>query len=224
MFDMTATAGLKESGNFLSAGIHNAKFKGLELGTITSQKDGSEYTVMSLTLDVEGYGDFTHNFFEPKSTERTQSQYGANPSQVEQFMVSLRQIFDALDPAIGQKFDVDDVTVNGKKVSVKDLNFGQLVRLSKVVTDPYIGTELEVKLIPQNNGFSSIPGFPAKINRAGALGIATRFIGHNLTLSQAEQKKIDAAKNQAPTNMRSNDTTLDGIADALGVDDTDLPF
>lgn len=228
---MAQTTGLKESGNFLSAGIHKAKFNGLSLNSITSQKDGRVYNTMTLALDVEGHGEFTHNFFEPTSQERTSSQFGENPSQVEHFMVSLRQIFDALDPKIGEMIDNNNVVIkdangNNKKVDVGDLDFNKLVRLSKILTDPYIGTELEIKLVPQSNGFNAVPGFPAKINRAGALGIATRFIGHNLTLSQSEQKRIDAAQNNRPTNMASNsDATLDGIADALGVNTgSDLPF
>ena len=182
---------------------------------------------MQLTLDVDGYGDFTHNFFEPTSNERTQSQFGENPSQVEQFMVALRQILDALDPKIGESIDNKNVVVNGKKIDTDNLDFDQLVKLSAVLTKPYIGTEVEVKLVPQSNGFNSIPGFPARINRAGALGIATRFIGHNLTLSQTEQRRIEQAQNNRPTNMApaSSNATLDGVADALGVDtNTDLPF
>ena len=223
---MAQTTGLKESGNFLSAGIHKAKFNGLTLGSITSQKDGSIYKTMTLALDVEGHGEFTHNFFEPTSSERSASQFGDNPSQVEHFMVALRQIFDALDSKIGEMIDNDNVVVNGKKIDTSSLDFEKLVKLSVVLTQPYIGTEVEIKLIPQSNGFNSIPGFPAKINRAGALGIATRFIGHDLTLSQSEQKRIDAAQNNRPTNMATNsNATLDGVADALGVDvGADLPF
>lgn len=231
MFNLGSTTGLSEGGKFLSAGIHNAKFNGLALNQITSQKDGSIYNTMQLTLDVDGYGDYTHNFFEPTSDKRTPSQFGENPSQVEHFMVSLRQIFDALDPKIGEMIDNNNIVIkdangNNKKVDVGDLDFNNLVKLAVILTKPYIGTELEVKLVPQSNGFNSLPGFPAKINRAGALGIATRFIGHNLTLSQSEQKRIEQAQNNRPTNMSStSNATLDGIADALGVDtNTDLPF
>lgn len=227
MFNLTSTTGLAEGGKFLSAGIHNAKFNGLALNQITSQKDGSVYNTMQLTLDVDGYGDYTHNFFEPTSKERTQSQFGENPSQLEHFMVALRQILDALDPAIGKAIDDDNVVVQNKKIDIKDMDFDKLVRLCAVLTKPYIGTELEVKLVPQSNGFNSIPGFPAKINRAGALGIATRFIGHNLSLSQSEQNRINQAQNNRPTNMAptASNATLDGVADALGVDTTsDLPF
>lgn len=227
MFNLGSTAGLTEGGNFLSAGIHNAKFNGLALSQITSQKNGSTYNTMQLTLDIDGYGDYVHNFFEPTTNERTESQYGPNPSQVEHFMVSLRQILDALNPKIGESIDNKNVVINGKKVDTDNLDFEQLVKLSAYLTKPYIGTEVEVKLVPQSNGFNSIPGFPAKINRAGALGIATRFIGHDLTLSQREQKMIEQARNNRPTNMSTapGNTTLDGVADALGVNTTtDLPF
>lgn len=228
MFNMAATTGLKEGGNFLSAGIHKAKFNGLALSSITSQKDGTVYNTMTLTLDIEGHGDFVHNFFEPTSNERTASQYGENPSPAEHFMVALRQIFDALDPKIGEAIDNNNVVVKDQKVDINKIDdFDKLVRLAAILTQPYIGTELEVKLVPHSNGFNSIPGFPAKINRAGALGIQTRFIGHDLTLSQNEQKRIDQAQNSRPTNMSTtSNATLDGVADVLGVTTagSDLPF
>ena len=142
-------------------------------------------------------------------------------------MVALRQIFDALDPKIGEMIDNKAVVISGKNVDMSKINtFEQLVKLSKALTDPYIGTEVEIKLIPQNNGFNAIPGYPARINKAGALGIATRFIGHNLTLSQSEQKRIETAAANRPTNMASN-TSLSGVGDVLGIDsndNSDLPF
>lgn len=230
MFDLTATAGVKEAGKVLSAGIHNAKFEGISFNQITSQNNGNTYNTMQLKLDVEGYGEFTHNFFEPTSAERTQSQFGENPSQVEHFMVAIRQIVDALDPEIGKAIDTDNVTVKGKHVNIKNLDFKQLVTLIGILTESHKGDELEVKLVPQNNGFNSIPGFPARISKTGQLGIATRFIGHDLVLNQSEQRKIDAANNAQPTNMRQQSTgNVDGLAEALGIETTDsdtndLPF
>ena len=229
MFNLGATTGVKESGKFLQAGIYNAKFISVEPSTVTSQKDGQEYKTMKLTLDIDGYGEFSHNFFEPKSDERTDGTFGQNPSPVEHFMISVRQIVDALDPKIGENIDNDTVTVNGKHVSLDSLNFDQLVKLIGILTKPCAGTEVEVKLVPQSNGFAAIPGFPAKIARTGALSIATRFIGHNLVFNQSEQKKVDAAKNAKPTNMAQTTTgDVEGLAEALGVTDTndttDLPF
>ena len=229
MFDLSATTGVKESGKYLQPGIHNAKFISVELSNLNSQKTGEDYKTMKLTLDVDGYGEFTHNFFEPKSAERGSNAFGENPSPVEHFMVAVRQIVDALDPKIGEAIDNDNVVVAGKHIDLKKLTFDQLVKLIGKLTEPCKGTEVEVKLVPQTNGFASIPGFPAKVNRNGALGISTRFIGHDLVMNQSEQKKIEAAKNSQPTNMsQTSNGSVDGLAEALGLTDTedssDLPF
>lgn len=228
MFDLSATTGVKESGKFLQPGIYNAKFVSVELSNLNSQKTGQDYKTMKLTLDIDGYGEFTHNFFEPTSNERSANQWGDNPSQVEHFLISVRQIVDALDPKIGEDMDNDTITVNGKHVKKDGLSFDQLVKLINVLTKPYAGTELEIKLIPQSNGFAAIPGFPARIDRNGKLGIATRFIGHNLVMSQSEQKKIDAAKNAQPTNMaQTTSGSVEGLAESLGIEEdkeSDLPF
>ena len=56
-FNLNATTGAKEAGSVLSAGIHNATFKGISKDSING-KDGNVYDVMTLTLDVEGYGEF----------------------------------------------------------------------------------------------------------------------------------------------------------------------
>ena len=98
----------------------------------------------------------------------------------------------------------------------------------KQLTNPYIGNELEIKLIPQSNGFNAIPGFPAKVSKSGALGISTRFIGKNLALTPSEKKRIDAAQNARPTNMASTNTAddlLSGMSSQMDNDDLDdLPF
>jgi len=230
LFDLSATTGVKESGRFLQPGIHKAKFVSVEPGTINSQKTGQDYNTMKLTLDIEGYGEFVHNFFEPTSAERTANTFGQNPSPVEQFMISVRQIVDALSPTIGEMIDNDNVVINGKKVNLKELNFSQIVKLVAHLTKPFWGEEVEVKLVPQTNGFADIPGFPAKVNRNGTLGIASRFIGHDLVMNQSEQKRIEATKNAQPTNMaQTTSGSTEGLADALGIDmgndaGSDLPF
>lgn len=219
-FNLSATTGAKESGSALSAGIHKAIFKGITKETVTG-KDGTDYNVMSLKLDVEGYGDFTHNFFEPTKSERSQSQYGENPSQVEHFLIAVRQILDALDPNIGKGIDDGSIKLSG--------NFSQIVKAIKGYTDEFVDNLVEIKLLPQSNGFATIPGFPARISKTGALGIATRFIAANdLTLTPTELKKIEAAKNAKPINMASSKATTDLLsgmsADLNSEDDSDLPF
>lgn len=228
MFDLTVATGQKEGGNYLTPGIHEATFKGVKLGTLTSQKNGETYNVMELSMDIHDYGDFVHRFFEPTSNERTDGAFGQNPSPVEQFMCAVGQILDALDPEIGQKLTNNDITINGKKINAKALDFSKLVKLVEYLTTPYIDTELEIKVIPQPNGFASVPGFPAKINKAGQVVIQSRFIGHNLVLNQSEQKKVNDAKNAQPTNMKqATNGNVEGLAEQLGIekdDDSDLPF
>ena len=226
-FDLSSAASITEGGKFLTPGIHNVKFKGVSYDTLVSQNNGESYNIMKLDLDVDGYGDFTHNFFEPTSEERTPNNFGGlNPSQADHFMVSIKQIIDALDPELFAKIMTEGVEVNGKKVKLSG-TFKQIVNLIKFLTDPYIGTELECKFIPNNKGFSSIPSYPAKINRAGGVVYSTKFIGHNLFLNQSEEKKIASVNNAAPTNMaeQPGDNNLDAIANTLGVNtDDDLPF
>jgi hypothetical protein len=175
---------------------------------------------MTLTLDVEGFGEFKHNFFEPTSSDRTTSQFGENPSQVEHFLIAIRQIVDALDPKIGAGIDDGTITISG--------TFGQIVNTLKKLTTPYIGNAVQIKLLPGRNGFAAIPGFPARISKTGALGIATRFIAkENLVLTDYEKKKIDAVRNATPTNMATSsdtDALLDGMKSQMDDDLDDLPF
>ena len=218
-FNLNATTGAKEAGSVLSAGIHNATFKGISKDSING-KDGNVYDVMTLTLDVDGFGEFKHNFFEPTSSERTTSQFGENPSQIEHFLIAVRQIVDALDPKIGAGIDDGSITISG--------TFSQVVNKIKTLTAPYVGNSVQIKLLPGKNGFAALPGFPARITKTGVLGIATRFIAkENLVLTDYEKKKIDAARNATPTNMAANSATndlLDGMKSQMDDDLDDLPF
>lgn len=218
-FNLNATTGAKEAGSVLSAGIHNATFKGISKDSING-KDGNVYDVMTLTLEVEGYGEFKHNFFEPTSSDRTTSQFGENPSQIEHFLIAVRQIVDALDPKIGAGIDDGSITISG--------TFSQVVNKIKTLTAPYVGNSVQIKLLPGKNGFAALPGFPARITKTGVLGIATRFIAkENLVLTDYEKKKIDAARNATPTNMAANSAAndlLDGMKSQMDDDLDDLPF
>lgn len=219
-FDMAQTAGAVESKGGLTPGIHKATFKGIKKDTITTQS-GDVINVMTLFLDIEGYGEFKNNFLEPKSNERKESQWGLNASQLDHFMIAMRQIIDAVNPEIGKKID-------SKEIKLGD-TFAQLVNSVAKELESFIGAEVEVKLIP-NNGYNQIPSFPAKINKNGTLGIATRFIGKDLVLTTREQKLINDAKNAKPTNMSApaKNELLSGMADLLEDDskdsDDDLPF
>ena len=217
-FSFSQTKGATEGGKFLGAGIHKAQFSGIEYDTVNT-KNG-EANVMVLKLDVDGYGEFKHNFFEPQSDERQEMQWGLSASQVDHFLISVRQILEALNPQLVKDLDEGKITLEG--------SFAKIVKTIKKLTDEFIGDEVEVKLLPQNNGFNSIPTFVAGISKNGNLTIRTRFIGHDLTLNDRELKMIEAAKEAKPTDMKAKDTSVaDKLHEDLGEDendDNDLPF
>ena len=221
-YNFSGAVKAKESGNALTAGIKDATFMGVEFANVTSQKTGDTFKTLALKLDVDGYGEYTQNFFEPQSDERKQMQWGSTASPLDHFLITVREILEAVDPQIIKDIDDGTKTLSG--------NFKQIVDAVKAFTAPMVGkARVQIKLIPQNNGFVSMPSFPARITRNGDLGIATRIIGQNLVLTPNELKRIEAAKNATPTNMASQaDTskTLDAMSENLGIDDSsdDLPF
>lgn len=221
-FDFSGAVKAKESGNFLSAGIKDATFKGVELGKVTSQKTQEVFSTLSLKLDIAGYGEYTQNFFEPQSDKRPEMQWGVTASPLDHFLITVREIIEAVNPQTIKDIDEGNIKLAG--------TFTQVVNTIKKLTDPFIGTEVQVKFIPQNNGFVSMPSFTARITKNGDLGIATRIIGHDLTMTAQELKRIEAAKNAAPTNMASKVDVANVLSDMDksinedSGDDNDLPF
>ena len=226
-FNFGATTGASEAPKTLAAGIHNVRFMGLKKNTITT-KTGDDLDTMELTFDVEGFGEYKQNFFAPKGEERSEGQYGLNANSMDHFLITVRQLLGALDTAFIEAIDAGKSPIEGT-------SFTQVVNSLKKITTPYIGKAMQIKLLPQNNGYASIPGFPARVrtNKAGdviGLGYATTiFAESDLTLTAKEVAKIEAAKNAKPTNMTAAAKTnllADMTADLDDdKDDTDdLPF
>ena len=122
MFNMGGVKDAKVvSNNFLRAGIHNVIFKGID------KADG--FNAIELRFEaVDGSGIHNERIFEPRSEERTQSQYGTNPSESEQFMCKIKQVIDALDPELAHKIEAD-----GDKFAAPD--FDSFIALLKKYLD-----------------------------------------------------------------------------------------
>lgn len=225
-FNFGATKGASEAPKTLTAGIHNARFMGIKKNTITT-KAGDDKDTMEVTFDIDGYGTYTQNFFAPESDKRTEGQFGPQPSQMEHFLVTVRQILDALSPDFGKAIDEGNSPIEGN-------NFTQIVNSLKKLTTPYSGTSVQIKLLPQSNGYASMPSFPARVRTRKdgtviGLGYATKMIAADgLTLDPKEVAKIEAAKNAKPTNMaaKAKNDLLNDMAAELDKDDdeSDLPF
>lgn len=220
-YDFSSAVKAKTSGNFLSAGIKDATFKGVDFAVVKSQKSGESFNTLALKVDIDGYGEYVQNFFEPSSNERQEMQWGLSASPLDHFLISVREILEAVNPQIIEDIDKGKVKLTG--------SFKQIVNIVKTLTSPFIGTKVQIKLIPQSNGFVSMPSFPARITKSGDLGISTWIIGHDLTMTPQELKKIEAAKNAAPTDMTKKAEVSDVLSDMENNlesedEDSDLPF
>ena len=215
----SVNAQVRTSATYLQAGIHNVKFTGVNKG------DNPAYSTIDFAFEDENGAVHTERMFEPTSNERQMNRFNnavEDPSQAEQFMCKLMHIIHALNPEIHAKIQ------NGT-LKFDPANFDALVVLVKKILDPKVGTEVQIKLVP-NGRFVGFPGFPASINKDGDLYLKTAFIGQDLTLSAYEKAQIDKANQAKPTDMsKTTSTDLDEL-DELENDDTkegvddDLPF
>ena len=210
MFSMGNVQGVKVATgtNYLKAGIHEVTFKGINL----TEKG------MELTFENDN-GTHRELIFEPRSDQRTESQFGPNPSEAEQFMCKVKQIISALDPELA-----DNIEKDGTKFTAP--SFSAFVKLVKKYLDHKVGEKTFIKLIPTSGNFVGFPGFPAKLNKDGILYMSTKFIGEDLVLTPAEMTRIENAAKATPTPMKT-DSDLDELKaefEASPDEDDDLPF
>ena len=218
MFNMGGVKDAKVvSNDFLRAGIHNVIFKGID------KADG--INAIELRFEsVEGKGIHNERIFEPRSSERSQSQYGINPSEAEQFMCKIKQIIDALDPDLSHKIESD-----GDKFVAPD--FDSFITLLKKYLDKKVGTQTYIKLIPTKGNFVGFPGFIARVNKDGNIYMTNKVIGNNLILTAKEKATIDNVENAKPTDMGQHKDELDDLREEYKEvennnyeDSEDLPF
>lgn len=211
----------KETGKFLSFGIKNATFKGVAYGQQTTQS-GEDLAYMALKFDIDDYGDYEAKIFEPRSNERQEMSWGLTPSPLDHFLIVVREVLEAVAPN-----ELDELNSGKKKLSG---SFKQVVTMVASMTTPGIGTKTQIKLIPNNKGYANLPAFPARLTKDGQLGISTRIIGKDLTLTARELKQIETAQAAKPTQMSTSTTTdtvnsmLDDLNGSDSSSDSDLPF
>lgn len=207
------------SNNFLRAGIHNVIFKGIR------KADGTNSAIELQFEAVDGSGVHNERIFEPRSAERTQSQYGTNPSEAEQFSCKIKQVIGALDPELYNRIENE-----GDKFAAP--TFDKFIELLKKYLDSKVGTQTQIKLVPTSGNFVGFPGYIARISKDNILYMTTKVIGKDLVLTAKEKAAIEAAENAKPTDMRQkNDELADlredfEVADRENVADEndDLPF
>lgn len=213
IFSMGAAKGVSVASSFLPAGIHKVRFTGMNLA------NAGESNVVEFKFEsVDGAGIHNERIFEPRSNERTTSQFGENPSEAEQFTLKISQIISALDPELAKKIDE-----NGDRFQAPD--FPSFVNLLKKYLDNKVGTETFIKLIPSGN-YVNFPRYVASINKDGVLYINNKFIGNNLALTAKEARSIEEASRAKPTSMAEADDEIDEIKNSFKdakIDD-EMPF
>lgn len=213
IFSMGAAKGVSVASSFLPAGIHKVRFTGMNLA------NAGESNVVEFKFEsVNGAGIHNERIFEPRSSERTTSQFGENPSEAEQFTLKISQIISALDPELAKKIDE-----NGDRFQAPD--FPSFVNLLKKYLDNKVGTETFIKLVPSGN-YVNFPRYVASINKDGVLYINNKFIGDNLVLTPKEARSIEEASRAKPTSMAEADDEIDEIKNSFKdakIDD-EMPF
>ena len=213
IFSMGAAKGVGVASSFLPAGIHKVRFTGMNLA------NAGESNVVEFKFEsVNGAGIHNERIFEPRSNERTTSQFGENPSEAEQFTLKISQIISALDPELAKKIDE-----NGDRFQAPD--FPSFVNLLKKYLDNKVGTETFIKLVPSGN-YVNFPRYIASINKDGVLYINNKFIGNNLALTAKEARSIEEASRAKPTSMAEADDEIDEIKNSFKdakIDD-EMPF
>lgn len=218
MFNMGGVKDAKVvSNNFLRAGIHDVIFRGID------KAEG--FNAIELRFEaVDGSGIHNERIFEPRSEERTQSQFGTNPSEAEQFMCKIKQVIDALDPELAHKIETE-----GDKFAAS--SFDGFIVLIKKYLDKKVGTKTQIKLVPTTGNYVGFPGFIARLSKDNVIYMTTKVIGENLVLTAKEKTAIDAAAAAKPTDMSKRDNELDDLRDdfkapeaEIASEDSDLPF
>lgn len=205
------------SSNFLRAGIHDVIFKGID------KAEG--FSAIELRFEaVDGSGIHNERIFEPRSEERTQSQYGTNPSEAENFMCKVKQVIDALDPELAHKIETE-----GDKFTAA--SFDAFIALLKKYLDKKVGTQTQIKLIPTTGNFVGFPGYITRLSKDNVIYMTTKVIGQDLVLTAKEKTAIDTAANAKPTDMRQRGSELDDLRgdfapqkEEVANESDDLPF
>ena len=143
MFDFSVAKNANQvTSTFLRGGIHNVTYKGIEW--VASQSEGNSDAFVLLFETKDGI-QHRETIFDPSNisncTQRATTQYGENPSEMENFMVKITQIINALNPELGAKIAA------GEKIEVSC--FKALAKYLKENLASSVGKETQIKLIPR---------------------------------------------------------------------------
>lgn len=231
-FSFNTTAGASQSTakpRLLGNEICTVKFDGCEIQDIKGVKDiNALYQVLKLKFSNDR-GTYEHTIFEPREEDfnRTEREYTTKTgtiekipqtSGVENMMLLFKHAIDSINPTIAKA--IDEGTQN---LGAKDWN--SLRKLVSQILDAGKGASLQIKLLRNNKGEATFPGYFASITKEGKAYIRNNFIGKNLSFTAYEAQRIQKELAATPTAAKtySESTNFDNLPKAPSVD-VDLTF
>lgn len=211
-FNFGITAGASQSSvkpSLKGNEIHQVKFDGAESTEFEGKQiAGKIYKVLKLKFSNDE-GVFEHIIFEPeeKDFERQSREYTndkgesttiTSPSNVENLMLLVKHLIDAVLPEFGAKIDSGEQVFGGK-------DWEQLRSNIVLVLEKAIDTETSIKLINDNKGVARFPGFFTGLNKDGKAYVRNNFIGKNLGFSSYETQRMNTQATAKPTSPESFD-------------------
>lgn len=227
-FSFGATAGTSQSttkSRLAGNEIYDVQFDGCEIQDIKGVQDVTKlYRVLKLKFSNED-GSFEHTIFEPREQdfERTEREITSKDgskqnipqsSGVENMMLLFKHAIDAINPAIAKEIDGGT-----KNLGAKD--WDGLRKLVAKILESGIGSKFQIKLLKNNKGEATFPGFFVGISKEGKAYIKNNFIGTKLAFSTYEVDRINKEATATPTKAstyRSLDNALDGLEEPKSAD------
>jgi hypothetical protein len=205
-FSFDATAGASQSSakpRLAGNDIYSVAFDGCEIKDIQGVKDPTQlYKVIILKFSNED-GAYEHTVFEPKEDEykRTEREFTnkngniekiPQPSGVESLMLFFKHSIDSINPSIAKKIDSGEASLKAKNWDELRQVVSQILNLGK-------GATTKIKLLKNNKGEATFPGFFAAVNRDGKAYIRNNFIGERIAFTPYEADRIKNEANAKPT-------------------------
>lgn len=233
-FSFGQTAGASQSNTkprLVGNDIYTVKFDGCESQDIKGVKHPDEvYKVLKLKWS-NADGSFEHTVFEPKmpeGTKRTATKYTdkktgkeeeiPQTSEVENVMLLFKHAIDTINPKVAN--DIDEGTKN-----LGAADWDALRILVAKILDAGIGVTMNIKLLKNNKGEATFPGYFTGITKESKAYVRNNFIGNKLAFSTYEVGRIANEAGAKPTAAKSYVApTLTGSTTATAGAEVDMTF
>lgn len=201
----------------LKDGIHKVTFDGV---TRELLKDGKYDTLQFKFSNKEG--SYTHTIFELTNADTERKSFNKdkdgnpiyNPSNIENFQLFVRHLIKAVYPKL-------DALINEGKKSLDAGSWADLQKILITYLDKVKGTEINIKLNLNKDGYGEFPRFFSSINRdSDTAYISQNFLAGLTDPKQPEMTKKDIDRNETiKAGVSKGATNVAKIKDEMDLGD-----